>query len=179
MILVPYFHQWDAEHVPNAGPTACFRACRAMAAAVGTVIPESTLQRIQVAVGETADGGVVVDAAGLREALIAISAELSVGRPVVFGVNYKAGSTNRDGITDHFVLCVGRMPFLDDAEVWAVLDPGLRSTPLREYPGGGEAPQLRWNSEWQVDPESGNLVRSSPTWPRMELSMVVEQGCTT
>lgn len=158
---VPWFSQFDAVNVERAGNTACYRACRAMCAASGVTIPVSTEKRIQVALRETEDG-VAVDPVGAAAARAHLVQELNGGRPVVAGVHYKAGSLNRDGITDHYMVLVG-MEAADGGAglVLFGLDPGRRilegaahNTVLTEH-------------------QDGALVRTSPEWPRMVVSMLV------
>lgn len=156
---VPWFSQFDAVNVERAGNTACYRACRAMCAAAGVTIPESTEKRIQVALRETEEG-VEVDPVGAAAARAHLFQELNGGRPVVAGVHYKAGSLNRDGITDHYMVVVGA-DTADGVMVLFALDPGRRimadavhNTILTEHP-------------------DGSLVRTSPEWPRMVVSMLV------
>lgn len=159
MLHVPWFSQFDAEHVERAGPAACFRACRAMARAVGVVVPESTVGRIQVALAERPDGSVDVDPVAVARAREHLVQQLAADRPVVVGLNYKAGSPNRDGITDHFILVVGRSAGAG-LERFHAHDPGFR--------GAGSPPGnavLRW--------EGGNLVRTLPFFPRAWMSMLV------
>src|SRR5205085_1888027 len=73
---VPWFSQYDAEHVEKPGDTACFRTCRAMAAAANTAVPDHTRNRIQVAKGEDAHGRVIPDAEGLQQAKDYLDAQL-------------------------------------------------------------------------------------------------------
>lgn len=164
MILrIPWLSQFDAKHVERAGPTACYRACRAMAAAVGVDFPESTESRLQVATEEDANGRAVAPSENTRGAVMAIRDALKRGVPVVVGVNYKRGSLNRDGITDHFLLVVGWSSTAEFPEVFLALDPG------RQMDAG-----TTHNAELAVD--DGQLVRTWPRrggWLEMQVSMVV------
>ena len=162
LLRVPHYSQFDAEHVKGAGPTACYRACRAMAASVGVTVPESTVNRIQVATKELEDG-VEIDKEGAASGTAYVLAELAKGRPVVIGVHYKMGSQNRDGITDHFMLVVG----VDDEVApmhFLANDPG-RTGGTDGYP----------NAVIEAQPD-GSFLRVVPRYPRMWLSMVVRSA---
>lgn len=158
---VPWISQYDNTLVERAGGTACFRACRAICAAVGVTVPASTEHRIQLALRETEDG-VELDQVAAAAGKHHILTELSGGRPVVVGVHYKAGSLNRDRITDHYMVIIGvEGPDSGNGLVLYAQDPGRRilanaahNSVLEEHPGG-------------------HLVRVEPQWPRMTASMVV------
>lgn len=149
------------QRVERAGPTACYRACRLIAANVmeGVLVPEGTQDRIQMATAELPDGGVMYDAIGIASGKLYIDTQLNNRRPVVVGVNYKTGSPNRDGITDHFLVLIGR----DETTLYG-LDPG-------------RACEFGWNAEF----DSESLQRTSPQRPNCWMTMVVPtnwQGAT-
>lgn len=106
---VPFISQFNSM-VPDAGKTACYRACRTMAAQVGVALPASTANRIQVAASEDRRGGIAeIDRSELQRGLQTIDSELASGRPVIIGTSHSSGRDyNRDGITDHFVLVTGK-----------------------------------------------------------------------
>jgi hypothetical protein len=165
MILrIPWFSQYDAEKVERAGDAACFRACRAMAAAAGVRFPESTEKRFQVATVETPEGVALQEASTVGAAVEVLRRQLREGMPIIAGVNHRKGSPNRDGITDHFVLVVGWSSTPEMPEVFLALDPGrplVRGT--------------THNTELAVDAE-GALVRTWPRrgkWLEMQVSMLV------
>lgn len=166
ILNIPWISQFDAARVERAGPTACYRACRAMAAAAGFTLPESTEQRIQVATGEDADGRVITTPESTRvavETLLSFTAHGVPMVPVVAGLNYKRGSLNRDGVTDHYVLVIGWGITRDFPTVYLALDPGRALEPGATH-----------NTELAVD--GGQLVRTWPRrgrWLEMQVSMLV------
>lgn len=118
------FHlsQYDTLRVERAGPTACFRACRAMAKLGWDVdFPEGTQMRIQVADSEVegAPGEIRPSVGGFVMGRALFYERLTLGLPLIVGINYRAGSQNRDGITDHFLLLCGI-----DGELLVGLNPG-------------------------------------------------------
>jgi hypothetical protein len=172
VILSPTFLSQFDPRVERPGDTACYRACRAMAATVGVVIPEGTQSRIQVASGVTSNGRVIIDKAGAEAAWSYINERIAVGHPVVMGVNYKPGSPNRDSITDHFVLLVGYemvathdgtkegMAAWGEYKQWLAFDPAYTADRMRHM--------TRWMGE------GDGLVRVWPDDGRVhEMSMVV------
>lgn len=166
VLNIPWISQFDAARVERAGPTACYRACRAMAASAGVTFPESTEQRIQVAEGEDADGRVIASPERTRvaaEALAGFTAHRVPMVPVVAGLNYKRGSLNRDGVTDHYVLVIG----------WGTTT-GFPTVYLAMDPGRALEPGMTHNTELAVD--DGQLVRTWPRrgrWLEMQVSMLV------
>lgn len=171
LLEVPWYSQYDSVHVESAGDTACFRACRAMARAVGVVVPAGTSNRIQVATGEDSDGHVTTTSERTTQARAYIDAELTDGHPVTVGVSHKQANYNADGITDHYVLIVGRI-----VEDGAVLYP-------YNDPAAGTANRAAGTAgRFRVDPASGNLVhdgavaRGYVVARHTELSMVVKNA---
>lgn len=163
VLSIPWFSQFDAEHVDRAGKTACFRACCAMAAAAGVKMPVSTEKRTQLASGEDAGGRIIPIPKAAGAAAVAIRNALLAGAPVIAGVNHKRGSLNRDGITDHFVLVVGMGVGADFPEVFLALDPG------RALDAG-----TSHSAEFALEGDA--LVRTWPRrgrWLEMQVSMLV------
>ena len=166
ILNIPWISQFDAARVERAGPTACYRACRAMAAAANVTFPDSTEKRIQVATGEDADGRVITTTESTRvavETLLSFTCHGVPMVPVVAGLNYKRGSLNRDGVTDHYVLVIGWGMSPDFPTVYLALDPGRALEPGATH-----------NTELAVD--GGQLVRTWPRrgrWLEMQVSMLV------
>jgi peptidoglycan hydrolase-like protein with peptidoglycan-binding domain len=167
VLRVPWYSQFDSTHVEKAGTTACFRACRAMARAVGVTVPVSTSRRIQVATGEDSQGRVITTPERTAEARNYIDSELVNKRPVAVGVSHKRASYNADGITDHYVLIYGRTVDRGDV-IYLYNDPATR------YEATGRVGRFR------VDGERGNLVHDGAiatgyVYARhTEMSMVVK-----
>jgi hypothetical protein len=167
VLQVPWYSQYDAAHVERSGDTACFRACRAMAKAVGTRVPLGTERRIQVATGEDELGRVVTTPERTLAARDYIDGELEKRHPVAVGVSHKRGKENADHITDHFVLVFGRV--MDQGGmVYLYNDPGTR------HEATGRAGRFR------VEAGNGNLVHDgviahgAVTARHTEMSMVVQ-----
>lgn len=158
-VRTPFYNQYDARNVERAGPTACYRACRAMAKGSGVSIPENTTNRIQVARGELADGRVITNRADTQRARNYIDSELGKGRPVVAGFSLFDSNYNRDGITDHFIMVTGK----------GVDRNGTYYT--TQDPLGKDAKQAS-SRRMYVDPKSGNLIGEGLAG-HYELSMVV------
>lgn len=153
---VPWISQFDSSRVQDAGPVACYRACRAMMAAVGLNQPAGTGNRIQVATAENGSGQVSVDPNGVQQGRAYIDRELDAGRPVTIGVSYKDAAYNVDNITDHFVVVNGRGVDEQGRTFYTFHDPGSNNgQDLKLY----------------VDNATGNLV--SLDGKRYEMSMVV------
>lgn len=145
VLRVPWYSQFDSLHVESAGDTACYRACRAMARAVGTNLPADTARRIQVATGEDNEGRVTTSPDRTAAARGYIDGQLANRRPVAVGVSHKKANYNADGITDHFVLIYGRT--LDRGEIVY-----LYNDPATRYEATGRVGRFR------VESESGNLI---------------------
>jgi hypothetical protein len=166
VLEVPWYSQYDSAHVENAGDTACFRTCRAMARAVGVIVPPGTQDRIQVATGEDDTGHVTTSPERISEARHYIDSELEKRHPVTVGVAHRKGGPNADGITDHFVLVFGR---LDGREgvVYLYNDPATR------HEATGRA------GRFHLEADNGNLthdgaVATGYVYARhTEMSMVV------
>lgn len=107
-VRTPFYNQYDSRHVERAGPTACYRACQAMAKGSGVNIPDNTTNRIQVARAELNDGRVLTTRADTNRARNYMDSELAKGRPVVAGFSLFDSNYNRDKITDHFILVTGK-----------------------------------------------------------------------
>ncbi len=168
-VEAPWYSQFDAVHVERAGPVACFRACRAMARAIGVTVPPGTANRIQVAMSEDHLGRVVTTRDRTEEARRYIDLELDAGRPVTVGVSHKDTKYNADGITDHFVLVTGRGT--DGQGVYYSYN-----DPATGFASVGRGQRFR------VDPETGNLVHQGNLAVGLvvarhtELSMVVRNA---
>jgi hypothetical protein len=132
-----------------------------MAKTVGVNIPASTIKRMQVATKEHDDGTIDVDRVLAAEALVYIKEQLALKRPVCCGFNYRLGSGNRDGITDHFMLVIG----MNEMDQFICQDPG-RSACIVGY-----------NAILAALPD-GKVLRIDPARPRMWLSMVVPRSAT-
>jgi len=110
--------QFDKDNAPNAGPTACFRACRVICGRLGFAMPEGTIQRWQLATAEDELGNIVgYNKTESDEA----NNYLRSGGVAIVGINYKVGSLNRDHITDHYVVAYRYVP---DTGILAALNPG-------------------------------------------------------
>jgi peptidoglycan hydrolase-like protein with peptidoglycan-binding domain len=170
VLQVPWYSQFDSTHVERAGNTACFRACRAMARAVGVNIPASTDRRIQVATGEDNLGRPVTTSASTAEARAYIDSELGKRHPVAVGVSHRAGgNANADHITDHFVLVFGKVE--ERGQVFYLYnDPATRN----EATGRG--------GRFRVGAATGELIHDGAmatgyVYARhTEMSMVVRNG---
>lgn len=144
--------QFDANAVPKAGPTACFRACRTICALMGHVMPEGTTRRWQLAEkdGPELETGVQplrFNGQETAEASDHMVAECRAERPVIVGIEYRSGSFNRDGITDHFVV-VAR--YDEETQELCGLNPGAVVPPGQDFnvafkfdPVG-----IRWRRSW-------------------------------
>lgn len=170
VLQVPWYSQYDSTHVERAGDTACFRACRAMARAVGVNVPAGTDRRIQVATGEDTLGRVTTTAEATTAARSYIDSELEKGHPVAAGVSHRAGASyNADAITDHYVLIFGRT--VDRGSVIY-----LYNDPATRHEATGRAGRFR------VDPDSGNLLHDGASATgavvarHTEMSMVVRNS---
>ena len=165
-LRVPWYSQFDHVHVERAGPVACFRACRAMAKAVGVSVPAGTGNRLQVAISESRLGQVTTTPERTAEARRYIESELAAGRPVAVGVSHKDTSYNADKITDHFVLVTGKGAD-EQGAYYAYHDPATRNEAI----GRGQ--------RFRVSDGSGNLIHegsvaSGYVYARhTEMSMVV------
>jgi hypothetical protein len=169
VLRVPWYSQYDPVHVERAGDTACFRACRAMAKAVGTLVPEGTGRRIEVAAGEDEQGKVITTPERTLLARAYIDEELEKRHPVAVGVSHRKGGPNADHITDHFVLVYGR-----------VLDRGnvvyLYNDPATRHEVTGRAGRFR------VEAGNGNLIHDgvmahgAVVARHTEMSMVVRNS---
>jgi Putative peptidoglycan binding domain len=166
VLEVPWYSQFDSVHVENAGNAACFRTCRAMARAVGVIVPAGTQNRIQVATGEDNVGHVTTTPAGVAAARSYIDGELEKRHPVTVGVAHRKGGPNADGITDHFVLVFGRRE-QQGGVVYLYNDPATRNEAT------GRA------GRFHLDTASGNLVHDGAVATgyvyarHTEMSMVV------
>lgn len=125
---VPFISQFNSI-VPDAGKTACYRACRTMAAQIGVGMPASTANRIQVAASEDRRGGIdQLDRSELKRGLETIDSELASGKPVIIGTSHSSGRDyNRDGITDHFVLVTGKHKDAEGNVYYTAHDPSTKS----------------------------------------------------
>jgi peptidoglycan hydrolase-like protein with peptidoglycan-binding domain len=145
---VPFYSQFDRNHVAEAGDTACYRACRSMAAAVGVNVPPGTgNNRIEIATGQTGNGRVITDQSRTSAGRSYIDSQLAAGKPVTIGVSHKGGtSQNSDGITDHFVLVTGKGTDAQGRAYYTYNDP---STTHADKGVG---------NRFYVDPGTGNLI---------------------
>lgn len=165
-IQVPWVSQYDPA-VPGYGDTACYRACQRMAALAGVLVPDSTERRLQVANGEDAHGRVLTTPQQTASARAYLDVELEAGRPVVVGVSHQDSAYNRDKLTDHFVLVVGRGSDPDGRRWYEYHDPASS----HEHVGV--------HRRFYVDQGTGNLVHDgvlaagAVVARHTELSMVV------
>jgi hypothetical protein len=164
---VPFYSQVSGgPQAPGVaqGSTACFDTAKAMAKANGATVLGSN-ERIQVATAEDAKGRVTADPARAQEGRNYIDSQLEAGRPVVAGVSHRDGTSNVDGITDHFVTITGRGTDENGKQYYTFLDPG---TAHRDKAEG----------RFYVDEQSGNLYRpgaeatGSVVNRRFEVSMI-------
>lgn len=146
---VPFYSQFDSAHVPAAGNTACFRACKAMAAQAGANANGSV---IQVATGENRDGTVNVNADRARQGREYMDSELRAGRPVVVGVSHKANGGYNEGITDHYVLITGRGVDDSGRTYYSFHDPATRQSSV-----GSDANTA---NRFYLDEQSGKLTHA-------------------
>ncbi|HZI15417.1 MAG TPA: LysM peptidoglycan-binding domain-containing protein, partial [Myxococcus sp.] len=150
----PWYSQYDGAHVERAGDTACFRASTAMARAAGVQVTGPD-RRIQVATAESAQG-ITVNRQGAERGRAYIDQQLAAGRPVVVGVNHRAGRNvgNADGITDHFVVVTGRGTDSQGRTFYTFHDPATRNASR----GSDTNPANRF----YVDGQTGGLYRPAP-----------------
>jgi hypothetical protein len=164
----PWISQFD-RRVPNAGPTACYRAVATMASQVGVRVPASISDRMQVATGEDRYGRVRAPPERIAAARNYIDNQLTQGRPVAVGVSH-ARANHNEGITDHFVLVTGKNVDEQGRTYYTFHDPATVN------PTKGANPN---RNRLYVDPGSGNLVKEGqPAYGyvvdrRYEMSMVV------
>lgn len=166
VLEVPWYSQYDSIHVESAGDTACYRACRAMARAVGVVIPPGTSNRIQVATAEDSKGHVTVASARVTEALAYIDGQLVKKRPVAVGVSHKNANYNADGITDHYVLVFGKQTE-QQGVVYLYNDPATR------HEQTGRAGRFRVDARTGNLVHDGNIATGYVVQRHTEMSMVV------
>jgi peptidoglycan hydrolase-like protein with peptidoglycan-binding domain len=145
LLRVPWYSQYDSTHVERAGDKACYRACRAMARAFGSIIPASTQNRIQVATAEDRQGRVTTSPERTAAARSYIDTQLGKRRPVAVGVSHKDADYNADMITDHYVLVVGR-------QVRAGVVTYIYHDPATKNEATGRAGRFR------IDGTTGNLI---------------------
>ncbi|MBI2376187.1 MAG: peptidoglycan-binding protein [Deltaproteobacteria bacterium] len=169
-LKTPWFSQFDSRNVPEAGPSACYRAVRAMMNRSGTSLPPGTGNRIQVATGEDAYGRVKTSPERTLEARKYIDQQLDSGKPVAVGVSHKNANYNQDGITDHFVMITGRGTDDKGRTYYSYSDPATTN------------PDAGRNNRFYVDPRSGNLVHEGSLASgyvrdrHTEMSMVVRSN---
>jgi LysM repeat protein len=151
----PWYSQYDSAHVERAGDTACFRAATAMARAAGVRAVTDPSQAFQVATAESTQG-ITVNRQAAERGRDYIDQQLAAGRPVVVGVNHRAGRNvgNADGITDHFVVVTGRGVDAQGRTFYTFHDPATRNASR----GGDTHPANRF----YVDDPTGGLYRSAP-----------------
>jgi hypothetical protein len=101
---VPFISQYSAL-VPRAGDSACYRACRTMLAAIGKYAKPSTAEALQIAANETYSGriGDVIEP-NLKQGISDLINVIKSGGAVIAGVAHRAGSPNKNNITDHYVV---------------------------------------------------------------------------
>ncbi len=87
-------------------PSGCFRRCVEMLNSIG-IRPQGPDGNINLAI-PTKDGRAGGGATSFGEGVAYINQELNAGRAVIVGVDYKAGASNSDKMTDHFVVITGR-----------------------------------------------------------------------
>jgi peptidoglycan hydrolase-like protein with peptidoglycan-binding domain len=173
-VEVPWFSQFVAGNGFEPGNTSCAKAAKAMANKAGAT-PGGLADAIHVASGETETGRVKLDPAKAKEGTAYIDSELAAGRPVVVGVNHKAGSPNTDKVTDHFVTITGSG---QDAKgtYYTFHDPATSNKTV----GADTNPNNRFRLQ-----EDGSLLREGKdakgyvTDRRLEVSAVVKNAEST
>ncbi|MBI4821618.1 MAG: peptidoglycan-binding protein [Deltaproteobacteria bacterium] len=169
-VKAPWLSQFDARNVPEAGPTACYRAVRAMMGRAGAPIAPNTGNRIQVATGEDSHGRVRTTPERTREARQYIDQQLDSGRPVAVGVSHKNANYNADGVTDHFVMITGRGTDERGRTYYNYHDPATTNSEAGK------------NNRFYVNPQNGNLVHEGSLASgyvrdrHTEMSMVVRSN---
>jgi hypothetical protein len=96
----------------------CFDACKAIlinaglssGSAMSDMVIQVATQISNVEVKDRNDQNkyLEINAEKAIEGLEYIDEQLSLGYPILVGVDYKYGSSNKDNVTDHFVVIVGR-----------------------------------------------------------------------
>jgi len=166
--------QWDASMVHDAGPTACFRACRVICFRLGQPIAqvrEDTIQRYQMVT--TVQGMLVTtdeEPAGstyLKQACRAVPLPGRVFDPplgVIVGIDYKPGiSQNRDKITDHYVVLCG---WDEDSKELRGLNPGASLPPDIGYNVAFRFSETdhMWYRTWPGRLETTHISMVVPDW---------------
>ncbi|RKG93891.1 LysM peptidoglycan-binding domain-containing protein [Corallococcus terminator] len=149
----PWISQFDGSKVPDSGNLACFRAATVMAREAGVTVTDFE-NRIQVATSEGPDG-ITVNRQAAEQGRDYIDQQLSLGRPVVVGVDHRnndgQNKDNRDGITDHFVVITGRGTDEQGRVFYTFHDPATR------HPSKGA--DTNPDNRFFVDEQTGNLYR--------------------
>jgi hypothetical protein len=154
----PWISQFNSQLVEDAGPVACYRACRAMMKAAGLEQPAGIGDAIQVAQGENTSGQVVTDRNATSQATNHIDEQLKAGKPVTVGVSHKDANYN-EGYTDHFVVVTGKGVDENGRVFYTYQDPGSNEGQNRKF---------------FVDDKNGNLFDDNSAFgKRFEMSMVV------
>lgn len=146
----------------SLGAAGCALTSTAMAlsAATGTQITPAELLRSRGAF--SSGGSLNWSAVGMKPAgfsLSSIDAELAQGRPVVVGVDYKAGSRGGANGTDHWMTINGRGRD-ERGEYYTALDPASTSgEPMKMYVGSDG--QLRGGSKHYTTTGTLRVVAAS------------------
>jgi LysM repeat protein len=146
-LKVPYFSQFDSR-VERAGDSACFRASKKMAQAAGANVGGPDIQTAS----ENGRGGVNVSASNAQRGQQYLDRQLGSGKPVVVGVNHKAGSPNADGVTDHYVVVTGRGVDDKGRKFYSFHDPAASV-------GSNRGKDTNPSNRFYVDEKTGGLYK--------------------
>ncbi len=93
----------------------CYEACTTMLSNEGTTTAGRSSEVVMTNTGENGRAGSAT--ANTQGGLSVLNKNIENGRPVIVGVDYKSGSPNADGMTDHFVVVSGKTETLSNGRV--------------------------------------------------------------
>ncbi|GHU63118.1 hypothetical protein FACS1894160_4490 [Bacteroidia bacterium] len=86
-----------------------------------------TLSGTRIDMVQSNNGSAGAASTTAQSGINAINSALERGEPIIVGVDYKAGSGNANGITDHFITIVGRTVQANGTTQYHYFDPATSS----------------------------------------------------